>query len=76
MGLITPKGFLVLLNIKLAFWLFLISFRNPNFSLLALGIGALNVYLSYRWKVSESYNAFIFLFVELLVILITLYSLN
>lgn len=76
MGLITPKGFLVLLNTKLAFWLFLISFRNPNFLLIALGLVAVNIYLSYRWKASESYNAFMFLFVELLVILITLYSLN
>lgn len=76
MGLITPKGFLVLLNIKLAFWLFLISFRNPNLSLLALGIVALNVYLSYRWKLSESNNAFIFLFIELLMIMITLYAIN
>ena len=76
MGLITPKGFLVLLNIKLAYWLFLISFRNPNFSLIALSIVAVNIYLSYRWKESESYNAFIFLLIELLIIMLTLYTIN
>ena len=76
MGLITPKGFLVLLNIKLAYWLFLISFRNPNLSLIALGILALNIYVSYKWKASESYNAFIFLLIELLIIMITLYTIN
>ena len=76
MGLITPKGFLVFLNIKLAFWLFLISFRNPNLSLIALGIVAINVYISYRWKLSESYNAFIFLSIELLIIMITLYAIK
>ena len=76
MGIITPKGFLILLNVKLAFWLFLISFRNPNLSLIALGVIALNVYISYKWKPSESYNAFIFLLIELLIILITLYVIN
>lgn len=76
MGLITPKGFLVLLNIKLAFWLFLISFKNANLSLIALGIVGLNVYLSYRWKVTESYNAFIFLLIELLIIMIMLYTIK
>ena len=76
MGLITPKGFLILLNVKLAYWLFILSFKYSNFSLIALGIVALNIYLSYRWKISESYNAFIFLFIELLVILIALYLVN
>ena len=76
MSLFTPKGFLVLLNLKLAFLLFLISFRNLNHSLIALGITALNIYVSYRWKASESYNAFIFLIIEWLITMITLYAIN